>query len=78
MVRAIISLHEDEKAWLDRYSRRKGQSVAETIRLAVRQLRNAERKAVPEDVLNRVSGLWKNRKINALDYVEQQRSEWGR
>ena len=40
MVRTIVSIEEEDKRWLDRYSDRHDRSTAETIRLAIKEFQS--------------------------------------
>jgi len=76
MVRTIVSITEQDKEWLDRYSHKQHQSTAETIRLAIRFFRKQTRSKFQESALEKTSGLWKKRKIDGLGYVQNLRQEW--
>ena len=39
MVRTVISMDEKDKKWLDAYSRGQKKSVAEVVRIAIKNLR---------------------------------------
>ena len=43
MVRTIVTIEEGDKRWLDRFSGRHGQSIAETIRLAIKEFQKKMR-----------------------------------
>jgi Arc/MetJ-type ribon-helix-helix transcriptional regulator len=76
VIRTLISLSEKDKRWLDTYSQRRGQSAAETVREAIRHLRNADAEQEKRDMLDRTSGIWAGRQETATDYVYRIRGEW--
>ena len=77
MVRMIISLPQEDKQWLDAYSRHRRQSAEKTVRGAVADLRkNSRDRKNNTKALDRAFGLWRNKKIDALDLVRSLRSEW--
>jgi hypothetical protein len=76
MVRTIISLDEDDKAWLDEQARREGVPMTELIRRAVRLLRAAPAGEITtEELLEVTRGLWQHG--DGLDHQERLRDEWG-
>ena len=78
MIRTVISLDAESKAWLDRQARAERLSMAELIRTAVRRYR-AECEPDPcafDDLLNRTHGIWENG--DALEYQRRLRREWER
>lgn len=76
MVRTLISISEEAKRWLDSYSRRHGQSTAETVREAIRRLQNADADREKSEILDATAGLWQKRRIDAAEYVDRIRDEW--
>ncbi len=76
MIRTLISLEDADKRWLDSYSRRHGQSLAETVRQALRQFRERDPEGEKADLLNRTSGLWRDTSRSAREYVDGLRNEW--
>ena len=77
MVRTVIGLEEEDKAWLDRQSAEKQVSMAELVRRALRRYREAcEREDRPlEQLLTDTSGIWKGG--DGLAYQNEIRGEWG-
>lgn len=75
--RTIISLSESELRWLKQLGKRRGMSMAALVREAVAEYR--ARTEAPDTVsaLEKTAGKWKNRKRDALGYVEALRREWG-
>ena len=75
MLRTIITLSQDLKNWLDKYSREKKQSTAETIREALVEYRQKKDSESSDEILKKTSGIWKGR-IESEEYVEKIRKEW--
>ncbi|MEP7354648.1 MAG: CopG family transcriptional regulator [Acidobacteriota bacterium] len=73
MTRMILSLEEQDKAWLERQAKSLNVSMAEVVRVAVRRMRDAEDKSMAE-VLKATRGIWKNG--DGLKYQQKLRSEW--
>jgi hypothetical protein len=76
MVRTVISLDEDDKAWLDRRARAEGVTMTEVVRRSVRFYRSV---CDPEDagfesLLAGTAGTWQHG--DALEYQRGMRSEW--
>ena len=80
MVRTIITIDEEEKRWLESYSKIHRQSLAETIRCAVNEFkkRKAKDKGHYLKVLDASFGIWKNRKIDSVEYQRKLRAQWNR
>jgi hypothetical protein len=76
MKRAVISLDEKDKAWLEDAARREGRAAAELVRRAVRLLRERESlEGQPfSELLQRTSGIW--RSGEGLAYQDRLRDEW--
>lgn len=72
--RTIITLPEEDKKWLQSYSRARGISLAEAMRQGVQKLKLAEQQALYRTLVNSTKGIWK--KGNGLKYQENIRSEW--
>jgi hypothetical protein len=75
MVRTIISLDEDDKAWLDARAHELGVPMTQLIRTAVRLLR-AQPAGEPttSELIDRTRGVW--REGDGFDYQERLRDEW--
>ena len=76
MIRTVISLDRENKEWLDRRARHENLSMAELIRVAVRQYRE---RTPPDDatfdeLLGQTSGIWKGE--DALRHQRELRREW--
>jgi hypothetical protein len=76
MVRTVISLDPDDKAWLDRKAEEQGTTMTEVVRRAVRRLREEEERPDFEEILRRARGTWKHG--DGLEYQIRIRDEWER
>lgn len=76
MVRTLISLAEADKRWLDSYSKRRGQSAAETVREAIKHLREIDIEGEKAAMLRHTGGIWADRDEDAATYVDRIRNEW--
>lgn len=76
MIRTVISVTEDDKAWLDRTALRRGVPMTEIVRDAIRRLRAASGMDSPElaDLLARTRGLWSG--PDGLAWQERMRDDW--
>lgn len=72
--RTIITLPEEDKKWLQSYSRANDISLAEAVRQGVQKLRVAEKQQLYRALVDSTKGVWK--KGNGLEYQEYIRSEW--
>jgi hypothetical protein len=72
--RTIITLPEEDKKWLQSYSRAHDISLAEAVRQGVQKLRVAEQQELYRSLVANTKGIWK--KGNGLKYQESIRSEW--
>ncbi len=76
MIRMVISLTDDDKAWLDRRAQQEGTTMTEVVRRAVGYYRSV---CDPDDadfasLLGRTAGTWKHG--DALEYQRRVRAEW--
>lgn len=79
MVRTVVSLGPDEKAWLDEKSRAEGVAMTELVRRAIRRYRQADAAASPRGVraaLAATRGLWSAG--DGLSYQRRVRGDWSR
>ena len=76
MIRTVISLKEDDKAWLDRRAKEEGTTMTELVRRAVALLRGQFRKTDPslEALIEETKGIWTAG--DGLSYQERLRGEW--
>lgn len=76
MVRTVISLHDEDKRWLDKQSRARGISMTRLVREAVRfyKERAEVNSSSLEQLLNATKGIWK--KGDGLKYQRRVRGEW--
>ncbi len=72
--RTIITLPEEDKKWLQSYSRAHDISLAEAVRQGVQKLRISEQQELYRCLVDSTKGIWK--KGNGLEYQENIRSEW--
>ena len=76
--RTIVTLDMDDKAWLDRYSRRHRVSAAEVVRRALRSYRDQSRPSSLAAVVRDTRGAWAPRGEDAQERVDRLRDEWER
>ena len=76
MIRTVVSLEDEDKAWLDRKAEESQVSMAEVVRQAVRRYREeSDREARPlRQLLYATSGIWKGE--DGLNYQRRIRQEW--
>jgi hypothetical protein len=72
--RTIITISDEDKLWLERYSRSCGISVAEAIRRGIARLKHGEGRSVYQTIVRQTRGIW--HKGDGLDYQKNVRSEW--
>ena len=77
MIRTVISLEPEDKAWLDRKAREEKVPMTRLVALAIRRLRrDTERSPQLEALLRETRGLWKAG--DGLAYQRQVRRQWRR
>ncbi|MEJ2589318.1 MAG: hypothetical protein P8165_17415 [Deltaproteobacteria bacterium] len=74
--RTIITISEDDKIWLESYSKALNISVAEVIRRGISRLREAKKHEGYERLVHDTRGIWQ--KGDGLKYQRDSRSEWNR
>ena len=77
MIRTVISLDNQEKKWLDKVAKANDVSMAEIIRLAIKEYKNKNAGLVASDIdalLEKTKGCWT--KQDGLTYQRQLRDEW--
>ena len=72
--RTIVTISDEEKSWLESYSRGRGISMAEAIRKAITRLREEEGQSTYQSLIAQTRGIWK--KGDGLEYQKKLRSEW--
>lgn len=72
--RTIITISDEDKSWLEGYSRASGISMAEAVRRAIKRLKEQERRSVYQSLIAQTKGIWKQG--DGLAYQEKLRSEW--
>ena len=72
--RTIITLSEEDKRWLESYSRIHQVSLAEAIRQGIRRLKDAELETTYRTIVQNTRGIWKEG--GGLKYQRKVRSEW--
>ena len=77
LVRTVISLYDEQKAWLDQQAALRRMSVASLIRQAVSEFRIREQRASVasfQEVLKQTEAIWQAG--DGLEYQERIRKEW--
>ena len=77
LVRTVISLDDEQKAWLDRQAALRRVSMAALIRQAVSEFQIREQRgsaASFQEVLKQTAGIWQAG--DGLEYQERMRKEW--
>ena len=72
--RTIITLSEEDKLWLEGYSKAYKISVAEAIRKGIEKLRETDGLKTYHTLVESTRGIW--RKGDGLKYQRKIRSEW--
>jgi hypothetical protein len=72
----IITIPDEERRWLESYSKRHRVSLAEAIRKGITCFKSAEGKKTYKALVEKTKGLWSPGE--GLDYQERLRSEWDR
>jgi hypothetical protein len=72
--RTIITLPDEDRAWLEEYSKVHGISMAEGIRTALRLLRENKEKDTYRTLVERTQGIWGQG--DWLDYQRRLRADW--
>ena len=74
--RMIVTISEDDKKWLDGYSKAKDISVAEAIRQGIGLLKEVEGDITYKALVKKTSGIWQQG--NGLGYQERSRASWNK
>ncbi len=79
MVRTLISFDDKELKKIDRIARNDKKSRAQLIREAmVQYVAKKEKKLTWKEIVKQTAGIWKDRKIDSVEYVRKLRAEWDR
>lgn len=73
MTRMILSLDDQDKAWLERKASEQGVSMASVVREAVQALKSKEEPSL-KDLLEETRGVWKSG--DGLRYQRRIRADW--
>ncbi len=72
--RTIITVSEEDKLWLENYSRSYDISMAEAIRRGITRLKVEEGQSTYERIVRHSRGIWQ--KEEGLEYQKKLRNEW--
>jgi Mor family transcriptional regulator len=72
--RIIVSIPDEDKLWLEGYSKVHQISVAEAIRQGIGELKKSQRQQTYQQLVERTGGIWK--KGDGLEYQRKMRAEW--
>jgi hypothetical protein len=76
--RTIVTIPVDDKKWLESYSRRRGVSSAEIIRMAIKEYRAKASQGGLQRVLRETAGKWTSLSGDSQEYVDSLRAGWER
>jgi hypothetical protein len=72
--RTIITLPEEDKLWLESYSKAYRISVAEAIRQGIKRLKESMAQNTYNTLVQNTRGVWE--KGDGLEYQKRIRAEW--
>lgn len=72
--RIIITIPDEDKLWLEGYSKLHQISMAEAIRQGIDQLKKAKKQQTYRQLVENTRGIWK--KGDGLAYQKKLRAEW--
>ena len=75
MIRTVIAIDNDIKAWIDAKAAHDGIPMTELVRRALRQYREHEERTV-DNLLTETSGIWTSG--DGLEYQHGMRAEWAK
>ncbi len=75
-IRTIITISDEDKLWLESYSKAHNVSVAEAVRRGIFLLRKTRGKTTYKTLIKETMGTWE--KGDGLKYQEKIREEWQR
>ena len=77
-MRTLVDIPTEELQRLTALSKERKVSRAHLVRCAVTRYLEEEGKEARKDTLDKLFGIWKDRKIDGLEYQEMMRKEWDR
>ena len=75
--RTIITISDEDKLWIENYSRSCGISMAEAFRRGISRLKAVENRSTYQRIVNQTRGIggeWTGK--DGLEYQEKIRNEW--
>lgn len=72
--RTVITISNDDKSWIEAYSKSHNISMAEVIRKGIAELKEKEAEGLYKTLVNETKGVWE--KGDGLKYQKQIRAEW--
>ena len=72
--RTIVTISDEDKTWLEGYSKAYNVSVAEGIRQGIKRLRETYESEIYRRLVEKTRGIWKQG--DGLEYQMKIRSEW--
>ena len=72
--RTIITISDDDKLWLENYSKAHGISMAESVRRGIKQLKENDTGEAYKRLVLQTRGGWKGE--DGLRYQDKLRAEW--
>lgn len=76
MNRLLLSIPDEMKSWLERYSNSANQPIAKTIREAISEYIDGRKSLNSDDIIKKTAGILKEKKIDGLEYSNTIRNEW--
>ena len=73
--RTIITISDEDKLWLENYSRMHSISMAEAVRRGIIQLKERDTGEAYRRLVLQTRGIWKGE--DGLRYQKKLRAEWG-
>ena len=70
----ILTISDEDRVWLENYSRSYGISMAEAIRRGIARLKSESRDSIYQMIVRETRGIWQGG--DGLEYQEKARSEW--
>jgi len=76
MTRLLLSIPDEMKIWLERYSHSTNQSIAKIIRKTISDFITETKTFEKDGIIKSTAGLWKEKNIDGLEYSNNIRDEW--